>query len=59
MLQPLLELYNLIDNNKDKFINRGLNPIEFMDVYRSQPLDPELYEYFPIHRLFYAGARLQ
>lgn len=52
MLQPLLALYQLLESNSAKFSNAGLLPIAFVDVYRSQPVDPELYEYFPLPALF-------
>lgn len=52
MLQPLLQLYNLLESNSTKFIERGLLPIAFIDVYRSQPLQPELYEYFDMPAIF-------
>lgn len=52
MLQPLLNLYELFDNSKDKFTARGLEGKFFIDIYRSQPLEPELYEYFPLPATF-------
>ena len=52
MLQPLLALYQLFESNSSKFTDAGLLPISFIDVYRSQPLEPELYEYFPLPALF-------
>jgi hypothetical protein len=52
MLQPLLELYNRFEANSAKFTDRGLSGISFLDVYRSQPLEPELYEYFSLPAIF-------
>ena len=52
MLQPLLEIYLLFEANSSKFTDQGLSPISFLDVYRSQPLEPELYEYFPVPAVF-------
>lgn len=53
MLKPLLELYYRIQNEiNPELVNRNLQPIQFIDVYRSQPVDPELYEYFPIPAIF-------
>ena len=52
MLVQLLELHKLIDINKQKFIDAGLNGNFFIDIYRSQPLDPEAYEYFPLPAIF-------
>jgi len=52
MLQPLLELYLQFEANSPEFNEKGLNPISFLDVYRSQPLEPELYEFFPVPAIF-------
>ncbi|MEA4916559.1 hypothetical protein [Proteiniphilum sp.] len=52
MLVQLLELYKLIDTNKQKFTDAGLNGDFFIDVYRSQPYEPELYEYFSLPAIF-------
>jgi hypothetical protein len=52
MLQPLLEIYLLFESSSSKFTDQGLNPISFLDVYRSQPLEPELYEYFQVPAIF-------
>lgn len=52
MLQPLLELYHHFESNSIKFTEKGILPISFLDVYRSQPLDPELYEYFSLPAIF-------
>lgn len=52
MLQPLLELYLRFEANSLKFEEASLSPISFLDVYRSQPLEPELYEYFPVPAIF-------
>ena len=52
MIQPLLSLYQLLKSKSSKFTDAGLVPISFIDIYRSQPVDPELYEYFPLPALF-------
>lgn len=52
MLVQLLELYKHIESNKQKFTDVGLNGNFFIDVYRSQPSDPELYEYFSLPAIF-------
>lgn len=52
MLQPLLELYKTIEANKSKFTERDLTGTFFIDVYRSQPYEPEAYEYFSLPAIF-------
>jgi hypothetical protein len=52
MLAQLLELYKVIDANKHKFAERNLNGDFFIDVFRSQPYEPELYEYFSLPAIF-------
>lgn len=52
MLQPLLALYNKIEASRQKFVDAGLIPFAFFDIYRSQPLQPQLYEYFPLPAIF-------
>lgn len=52
MLNALFEFYKKIDENKSKFTDLGLNGDFFIDVYRSQPLEPELYEYFSLPAIF-------
>jgi hypothetical protein len=52
MLQPLLELYNKIEGASQELIDAGLIPFQFFDIYRSQPTEPELYEYFPLPAIF-------
>ncbi|MCF8337895.1 MAG: hypothetical protein K9I74_07920 [Bacteroidales bacterium] len=52
MLQPLLELYNKIEGASQQFTDAGITPFNFFDVYRSQPTEPELYEYFPLPAIF-------
>ena len=52
MLQPLLQLHNKIEDNRNLFSDAGLAPIAFIDIFRSQPYQPELYEYFPLPALF-------
>jgi hypothetical protein len=52
MLKQLLSLYQIIEENKSKFTEAGLPGDFFIDVYRSQPHEPELYEYFSLPALF-------
>ena len=52
MLKPLLALYKLIDDNKAIFEDNQLPGNFFIDVYRSQPHEPELYEYFSLPAIF-------
>jgi len=52
MLQPLLEFYKTIEANKYRFTDKGLNETFFIDVYRSQPYEPEAYEYFSLPAIF-------
>lgn len=52
MIQPLLELYKLIKSKATSFSNRDLMPDFFIDIYRGQPFNPELYEYFPLPAIF-------
>lgn len=52
MIQPLLKMYKLFGENKDKFEKYDLLSSFFIDIYRSQPLEPELYEYFPLPAIF-------
>jgi hypothetical protein len=52
MLVQLLELYNAFEANKSKFTDRGLSGSFFLDVYRGQPLESELYEYFSLPAIF-------
>jgi hypothetical protein len=52
MINQLLELYKLIDSKKALFSDAGLSPDFYIDVFRGQPLHPELYEYFSIPAIF-------
>lgn len=52
MILPLLNLYKRIEENKAVFEKYGLDSDWFIDVYRSQPLEPELYEYFSLPAMF-------
>ena len=52
MIQPLLKMYKLFEENKEKFKKYDLLSDFFIDVYRSQPLDPENYEYFSLPAIF-------
>lgn len=52
MLVQLLSLYDVIAANKQKFIDAGLNGDFFIDIYRSQPFQPDQYEYFSLPAIF-------
>lgn len=52
MIQTYFDLYKLFDDNKKLFEDAGLSSTFYLDVYRSQPLEPELYEYFPLPAIF-------
>ncbi|MCV9929506.1 hypothetical protein OIU83_17730 [Flavobacterium sp. LS1R49] len=52
MIVPILELYRVIEAEKAKFETKNLNGNFFIDLYRSQPVDPELYEYYSLPALF-------
>lgn len=52
MIQPLLKMYRAFEVNRAKFEKYDLSPNFFIDVYRSQPLEPELYEYFSLPAIF-------
>jgi hypothetical protein len=52
MIQPLLNLYTRIAENKSLFERYELSSDWFIDVYRSQPLESELYEYFSLPAMF-------
>jgi hypothetical protein len=52
MLQPLLELYERFESASAKFTEAGLSAISFIDVYRGQPLDPAMYDYFSLPAVF-------
>ena len=52
MLVQLLSLYETIAATEQKFIDAGLAGKFFIDVYRSQPFEPELYEYFSLPAIF-------
>jgi hypothetical protein len=52
MLKQLLSFYQIIEANKNKFTEAGLNDNFFIDIYHSQPTEPELYEYFSLPALF-------
>ena len=45
-------MYKAFKINKAKFEKYNLLSTFFIDVYRSQPLEPELYEYFPLPAIF-------
>ena len=49
---PFLNLYTVIESEKQKFEDQGLNGDFFMDIYRGQPEDPEQHEYFTLPAIF-------
>ena len=52
MFKQLLALYEVIEKNKSEFEAFGLKGDFFIDVYRTQPFNPELYEYFSLPAIF-------
>lgn len=52
MILQLLELYKIIEEQKPKFEAHCLQSDFFIDVYRSQPTQPETYEYFSLPAIF-------
>lgn len=52
MILALLSLYKRIEENKALFDKYEISSDWFIDVYRSQPLEPELYEYFSLPAMF-------
>jgi hypothetical protein len=52
MVLTLLNLYKRIEESKALFDKYELSSDWFIDVYRSQPLEPELYEYFSLPAMF-------
>lgn len=52
MIQPLLKMYKLFEEKKEKFDKYDLSNNFFIDIYRGQPLEPELYEYFSLPAIF-------
>lgn len=52
MILTLLNLYKRFEENKPMFVKYKLNSDWFIDVYRSQPLEPDLYEYFSLPAMF-------
>lgn len=49
---PFLNLYAIIEAEKQKFEDYGLNANFFIDIYRGQPEDPEQHEYYSLPALF-------
>ncbi|MBD8348593.1 hypothetical protein [Dysgonomonas sp. HGC4] len=52
MIQPLLNLYKLFEENKEEFEKYDLESHFFIDLYRSQPEEPDQYEYFSLPAIF-------
>lgn len=51
MLKQILALYEVIGNNKRRFEDFGLSGDFFIDIYKSQPFQPELYDGFSLPAL--------
>ena len=41
-----------IDDKAALFTDEGMKPIAFIDRFRGQPLNPELFEYYPLPAIF-------
>ena len=52
MLIPILELYRKIEESKPKFEAKFLKADFFIDLFRNQPMDPEIHEYYSLPALF-------
>ncbi len=52
MILQFLEFYKTIKNAKEVFEEHQLNSDFYIDIYRSQPAQPELYEYFSLPAIF-------
>ncbi len=52
-MQPLIErIYEVMQANNQLFVTAGLQPIETLDLYRGQPLNPEAFEFFETPAIF-------
>lgn len=52
MKVPYLNLYAIIEAEKQRFENAGLDGSFFMDIYRGQPDDPQQHEYYSLPAIF-------
>jgi hypothetical protein len=52
MIIPILELYKVVELEKSKFETNNLNGNFFIDLFRNQPTDPEIHEYYSLPALF-------
>lgn len=52
MKVPFLNLYTIIEAEKQKFEDQGLNGNFFLDIYRNQPEDSDQYEFFSLPAIF-------
>ncbi|QSW90716.1 hypothetical protein J0383_07870 [Flavobacterium endoglycinae] len=52
MKVPFINLYSVIDAEKQRFEDQGLDGNFYMDKYRGQPADPEQFEYFTLPAIF-------
>lgn len=52
MKVPFLNLYNILEAEKQKFEDQFLNGNFFIDIYRGQPEDPEQHEFFSLPAIF-------
>ncbi|MCL2328454.1 MAG: hypothetical protein FWC39_08065 [Bacteroidetes bacterium] len=52
MVKQFLAFYKQIEKNKAQFEKYKLSGDFFIDVYRTQPFQPEMYEYFSLPAIF-------
>jgi len=52
MKNQIISFYKLMSDSVQKFTDEGLDGRFFMDIYRSQPLEPETYEYYSLPAIF-------
>jgi hypothetical protein len=52
MIRPIVTLYSLFENNKSLFTDKGLSGDFYIDIYRGQTTDPELFEFFTLPAIF-------
>ncbi len=52
MINQLISLYNIFETKKSEFTASGLIGDWFIDAYRGQPLEPELFEYYSLPAIF-------
>jgi hypothetical protein len=52
MIELFTKIYETFAEKAQTFTTLGLKPIEFIDRYRGQPLNPEQFEYYPLPAVF-------